>query len=234
MDKEEFKQKFGRLIEPNEVVFDFDDREKGFEAINFTGINLYSANYKFEIWYAQGQKSPHLHIKDIHYLETLTPEQLKKYKELLLLNYSPESYKQFLDLKLATRHRIAEENKPHYKYTTIKELCGVWNADKENYAEKELVEKAKKEESGERKIEVTSGITNQIVQKVSIIEIAKRVTQVKGNKAICPFHADTNPSMSLNDSRGLFYCFGCNAKGNLVDFLYLIKTKLGIPIENVL
>lgn len=235
MNTEEFKQHFGRLIEQNEIVFDFDNREKGFEGINFTGINLYNSGYHFEIWFAEGQKSPHLHIKSILHLENLTLAQLKKYKELFLIKYSPKEYRQFLDLNLAKNHRVAEENKPHYKYNTTKKLLNVWNENKDNFAEPELIELAKQEEPLKRKVEITSGITNKIVQKVSIIEVAKKSgIKVKGNKAVCPFHEDTNPSMSLNDSKGLFYCFGCGVKGNLIDFLYLIETKLKIPIENVI
>ena len=67
MNKQQFKEHFGRLIKPNEIIFDIDSREFGFHGINFTAINLAKAGYKFEILFAEGQKSPHLHIKEIHY-----------------------------------------------------------------------------------------------------------------------------------------------------------------------
>ena len=31
----------------------------------------------------------------------------------------------------------------------------------------------------------------------------------------CPFHADHNPSMKVDDR---FYCFGCHASGDVIDF----------------
>ncbi|MDC0336375.1 DNA primase, partial [Pseudodesulfovibrio sp.] len=36
--------------------------------------------------------------------------------------------------------------------------------------------------------------------------------------AACPFHQETKPSMSVNDDEGFFYCFGCQASGDVFDF----------------
>jgi len=40
---------------------------------------------------------------------------------------------------------------------------------------------------------------------------------------ICPFHTDTNPSLSLSNEKGLFNCFGCHKKGNLITFYAELK-----------
>jgi len=37
-------------------------------------------------------------------------------------------------------------------------------------------------------------------------------------KGLCPFHKDSNPSLSVNLNNGLFNCFGCDAKGSVFDF----------------
>jgi len=37
-------------------------------------------------------------------------------------------------------------------------------------------------------------------------------------KAICPFHKDRDPSLSVNRQTGLFRCFGCAAAGSIFDF----------------
>jgi len=37
-------------------------------------------------------------------------------------------------------------------------------------------------------------------------------------KVRCRFHNDTNPSLSINVSNGLYHCFGCGVKGNIFDF----------------
>ncbi len=36
---------------------------------------------------------------------------------------------------------------------------------------------------------------------------------------LCPFHAEKSPSFSVNDQEGLFYCFGCQAKGDTITFV---------------
>jgi CHC2 zinc finger len=49
-----------------------------------------------------------------------------------------------------------------------------------------------------------------------------------GSLYLCPFHADKHPSLKLNkpDSRdGWFYCFGCNARGDMIHWMSL---KYGI------
>jgi hypothetical protein len=38
-------------------------------------------------------------------------------------------------------------------------------------------------------------------------------------QCLCPFHADKNPSMGINDEKGLYHCFSCGAKGNTVGFV---------------
>jgi DNA primase len=36
---------------------------------------------------------------------------------------------------------------------------------------------------------------------------------------LCPFHAEKTPSFSLNAEEGLWYCFGCGAKGDVITFV---------------
>jgi DNA primase len=38
-------------------------------------------------------------------------------------------------------------------------------------------------------------------------------------EGLCPFHAERSPSFSLNAEEGLFYCFGCQAKGDVITFV---------------
>lgn len=42
-------------------------------------------------------------------------------------------------------------------------------------------------------------------------------------KVVCPFHNDKNPSLNIDDSLGVFHCFGCGAKGTIIDFEQLIS-----------
>ena len=39
----------------------------------------------------------------------------------------------------------------------------------------------------------------------------------RGDMICCPFHNDRHPSMKLN--RDYFYCFGCGATGDVIDFV---------------
>ncbi|MCS7243214.1 MAG: DNA primase [Candidatus Calescibacterium sp.] len=37
--------------------------------------------------------------------------------------------------------------------------------------------------------------------------------------AVCPFHPDSQPSMSIDLEKGLWYCFGCNRGGDIFNFV---------------
>ena len=60
-----------------------------------------------------------------------------------------------------------------------------------------------------------------IVNKgIKITDIAiKYGLKLKGNKCVCPFHADGDPSLTFSDSKGVFHCFGCNESGNILTFI---------------
>lgn len=54
--------------------------------------------------------------------------------------------------------------------------------------------------------------------------------EVKGEKGnelsvLCPFHQDTRPSLKANVERGVFNCFACGAKGDVIAF---VERKEGI------
>lgn len=56
-----------------------------------------------------------------------------------------------------------------------------------------------------------------------LVAQVERVTTVKRSgrtfKAICPFHQEKTPSMSLDPARGLFHCFGCGKGGDVFAFV---------------
>jgi len=39
---------------------------------------------------------------------------------------------------------------------------------------------------------------------------------------LCPFHSESTPSCSVNLGKAVFHCFGCGAKGTIIDFVSLI------------
>lgn len=45
----------------------------------------------------------------------------------------------------------------------------------------------------------------------------------KNQSGLCPFHADTRPSLSVSPEKGLFHCFSCGAGGDSLTFLMRLK-----------
>ena len=64
---------------------------------------------------------------------------------------------------------------------------------------------------------------------VSIIELANSygLKPIGKKVRVCPFHEDTNPSLSLNEEKGLFKCWGCGAKGNIIKFKAMLNKQNG-------
>src|SRR5687768_15722685 len=38
-------------------------------------------------------------------------------------------------------------------------------------------------------------------------------------KGLCPFHDEKTPSFQVTPSKGFYHCFGCQAGGDVIDFL---------------
>ncbi|MBQ8206296.1 MAG: DNA primase [Bacilli bacterium] len=68
---------------------------------------------------------------------------------------------------------------------------------------------------------------NEIRQQADIVDIVSRhiIVVKKGRNffAICPFHNDTNPSLSISKDKQIFKCFVCNEAGNVFTFLQKYK-----------
>lgn len=41
--------------------------------------------------------------------------------------------------------------------------------------------------------------------------------------ALCPLHTEKTPSFEVNPEKQIFYCFGCRAKGDVIDFVMAYK-----------
>ena len=57
-----------------------------------------------------------------------------------------------------------------------------------------------------------------VKQSVTVREAAQMygIEVNRNGMACCPFHDDKHPSMKLNEE--YFYCFGCGATGDVIDF----------------
>lgn len=66
-------------------------------------------------------------------------------------------------------------------------------------------------------------VVDQIKAQVDLSAIVGR--RVKLRKAghelvgLCPFHAENTPSFRVNDTKGVYHCFGCGASGDLIDYV---------------
>ncbi len=50
------------------------------------------------------------------------------------------------------------------------------------------------------------------------------ITRQQGQvKVLCPFHKDRTPSLSINLNSKMFFCFGCQAHGDILDFVARIE-----------
>ncbi|MEE9591440.1 MAG: DNA primase [Thermodesulfobacteriota bacterium] len=63
----------------------------------------------------------------------------------------------------------------------------------------------------------------EIRLRVSIVDIISEHIMLKKRGAnhigLCPFHSEKTPSFTVSEEKKIFYCFGCNAKGNVFAFL---------------
>ena len=70
-------------------------------------------------------------------------------------------------------------------------------------------------------------IANDILKQVNIVDIISSFIKVtkKGRNyvALCPFHADTNPSMMISPEKQIFKCFVCQAGGDAITFVKKYK-----------
>ena len=75
---------------------------------------------------------------------------------------------------------------------------------------------------------MAESVFEAVKQSVTVREAAQMygVEVNRSGMACCPFHDDKNPSMKLNEE--YFYCFGCGATGDVIDFtarLYNLSPK---------
>lgn len=70
-----------------------------------------------------------------------------------------------------------------------------------------------------------------IKDRVDILDAAKiyGLRLGKHGKAICPFHADKNPSMTVK--RGKYRCWACGAHGDVID---LVRNLFGISTKDAI
>lgn len=73
---------------------------------------------------------------------------------------------------------------------------------------------------------------DQVYAASNIVEVVSQYVplQSRGRKhwGLCPFHHEKTPSFSVSPDMNLYYCFGCKASGNIVQFVMEME-KLTYP-----
>jgi DNA primase len=94
--------------------------------------------------------------------------------------------------------------------------------------------------------DLNDSIIAQVRSAADIVEFVGQVTPLKmagkSYKGLCPFHREKTPSFTVDRDKGLFYCFGCGAGGDIFKFLTLserftfpeavehVATRVGIEL----
>jgi len=63
------------------------------------------------------------------------------------------------------------------------------------------------------RVRESADIVAVVSEHVQLKRVGRRFT------GLCPFHGEKTPSFSVNAEQGLFYCFGCGAKGDVITFV---------------
>ncbi len=64
---------------------------------------------------------------------------------------------------------------------------------------------------------------DRVRDRTDLAELAAEVTKVRRSgrsvMAVCPFHQEKTPSLSIDAARGLFHCFGCGKSGDVYQWV---------------
>src|SRR3954447_3410259 len=76
-------------------------------------------------------------------------------------------------------------------------------------------------------LDLNDGVIAQVRSAADIVDFISQVTPLKqagkSHKGLCPFHREKTPSFTVDRGKGLFYCFGCGAGGDVFKFLSLTE-----------
>lgn len=88
---------------------------------------------------------------------------------------------------------------------------------------------------------------DEVLRRSDIVEIVASYVSLRRNGSdyvgLCPFHREKTPSFHISADKQLYYCFGCGAGGNLIDFVMkaenldfvdaikLLAERAGITLE---
>lgn len=101
----------------------------------------------------------------------------------------------------------------------------VWFTDELNKTIKQIVKIQNELYYTRPSMKKDKGITQEMIERAKQYPY-KDLLDVKREMAICPFHADKDPSFSVKNNFG--YCFSCGWKGDTIAF-YMDKMGASFP-----
>ena len=64
---------------------------------------------------------------------------------------------------------------------------------------------------------------DDLKRRISLSKVVSKRVKLKRNgnihKGLCPFHQEKTPSFTVQDHKGTYYCFGCQASGDVISFI---------------
>jgi DNA primase len=70
---------------------------------------------------------------------------------------------------------------------------------------------------------ISDAVKREIINRTDAVAVIGEYVQLKKTggtwKACCPFHNEKTPSFTVNPDKKLYYCFGCNKGGDIINFL---------------
>lgn len=83
-------------------------------------------------------------------------------------------------------------------------------------------------------VRIPQSVIDELISKIDIVEeIGSHLKLRKEGKdyvALCPFHRESTPSFTVSPSKQFYYCFGCGASGNAMNFLMEYLQKGFLPV----
>ena len=96
-------------------------------------------------------------------------------------------------------------------------------------------------------LQIPQDIIERVRDSADIVDVVSKYVDLKQRGpnyfGLCPFHNEKTPSFSVSPSKQIYYCFGCNAGGNVYSFLMdyqkipfpdavkVLAEQYNIPIE---
>ena len=76
---------------------------------------------------------------------------------------------------------------------------------------------------------IPDDVLDEIKQRTDIVAVIGRHVGLRkagrNHKGLCPFHNEKTPSFNVNADKGFFICFGCQKKGDVLDFVMEIEGR---------